>query len=150
MWELQLFPWIVKLRQAPKWVLKIISSATAVFVARRAVMDAQVRDLQRRVNAGEKPADNRRTIFHQLLDPDAADGHVVPSIEAMTDEAGILVTASGETVGITLTMALYRILSDENVRQKVLAELKAAFPDSEVELKFAELEKLPYLTAVLK
>jgi hypothetical protein len=52
-WELQLFPWIVKLRQAPKWVLKIISSATAVFVARRAVMDAQVRDLQRRVNAGE-------------------------------------------------------------------------------------------------
>ena len=150
LWELQQFPWIVKLRQAPKWVLKIVSPATASSFARRAVIDAQVRNVQRRVIAGEKPADNRRTIFHQLLDPNAADGHGVPPIEAMSDEAGIIVAAAGETVGISLTMAFYRVLANERVRETLLAELKAAFPDREVELKFAELEKLPYLTAVLK
>lgn len=35
LWELQPFPWIVKLRQAPRWILKIVSPATAVFMARR-------------------------------------------------------------------------------------------------------------------
>ena len=113
-------------------------------------MDAQIRDLQRRVNAGEKPADNKRTIFHQLLDPNAADGHVVPPIEAMSDEAGVIVAAAGETVGVTLTMAFYRVLGSDRVRETLMTELKAAFPDPEVELKFEELEKLPYLTAVLK
>jgi cytochrome P450 len=150
LWELQLFPWIVKLWQAPKWVLNIVSPTTANFLARRAVIDAQVRDVERRVNAGEKPADNRRTIFHQLLDPNAGDGHVVPPIEALSDEAGILVAAAGETVGISLTMGFYRVLADETVREKLMAELNAAIPNPEVEMKFAELERLPYLTAVLK
>ena len=72
-------------------------------------MDAQIRDLQRRINVGEKPADNKRTIFHQLLDPNAADGHVVPPIEAMSAEASVIVAAAGETVGVTLTMTFYRV-----------------------------------------
>ena len=153
LWELQQFPWIAKLRQAPRLVLRVVSPATANFVARREVIDEQVREVQRQVEAGEKPSedDRRRTIFHQLLDPDAGEGqHVVPPIEAMSDEAGIIVAAAGETVGITLTMAFYRILADEELRGTLMAELKAAFPDPKVEMRFAELEKLPYLTAVLK
>jgi len=113
-------------------------------------MDVQIRDLQRRVNAGEKPADNKRTIFHQLLDPNAADGHAVPPIEAMRDESGVIVAAAGETVSVTLTMAFYRVLASDRVRETLMTELKAAFLDLEVELKFEELEKRPYLTAVLK
>lgn len=130
--------------------MKVVSPTTAIFVARKAAIDAQIRDLQRRVNAGEKPADNKRTIFHQLLDPNATDGHVVPPIEVMSDEAGVIVAAAGETVGVTLTMAFYRVLGSDRVRETLMTELKAAFPDPEVELKFEELEKLPYLTAVLK
>jgi cytochrome P450 len=39
---------------------------------------------------------------------------------------------------------------NHKVRRKLLAELKAAFRDPNTEMKFVELEKLPYLTAMLK
>jgi len=68
----------VKLQQAPQWVLKVVGPTTAIFVAWKAATDAQIRDLQRRVNTGEKPADDKPTTFHQLLDPNAADRDVVP------------------------------------------------------------------------
>jgi cytochrome P450 len=130
--------------------LKAVSPTTAIFAAQKAAMDAQIRDLQRRVNAGEKPADNKQTIFHQLLDSNAADGHVVPPIEAMRDEAGVIVAAASDTVSVTLTMAFYRVLASDRVRETLMTELIAAFPDPEAEFKFEELEKRPYLTAVLK
>lgn len=38
----------------------------------------------------------------------------------------------------------------EVVRAKFMVELKTAFPDPQVEMKFAKLEKLPYLTPILK
>jgi hypothetical protein len=118
----------VKLRQAPRWILKIVNPATVVFLVRRVLIGAQVFDVQCRVNAGEKPADNRRTIFHQLLDPNAAEGHVVPPIEAMTDEAGILVAAASETVGITVTLAFYRVTYESQSATEAVGRAESCLP----------------------
>jgi hypothetical protein len=40
-----------------------------------------------------------KTIFHQLLDPNATEGQVVPGIEDLTDEAFTILTAAADTTG---------------------------------------------------
>jgi uncharacterized membrane protein YdjX (TVP38/TMEM64 family) len=45
----------------------------------------------------------------------------------MSDEVGIIVAAAGKTVGVTLTMAFYRLLGSDRVRERLMTELKAAF-----------------------
>lgn len=70
----------------------------------------------------------------------------------MAYEADIIMGAAADTVGITLTQAFFRVFSDKRVRTKLMLELMTEFPGEPemVEMKFIDLEKLPYLTAVLK
>ena len=91
---------------------------------------------------GEK---SLRTIFHQLLQPDAADGHVVPTVEALSDEATSVLAAAGDTTGHTLTIASYNIVTNPGIYQRLSGELKEAFPDVNNDINFTSLEKLPYL-----
>jgi len=91
-----------------------------------------------------------KTIFHQLLDPNAAEGHVVPNVEDLTDEMFTILTAAAETTGHTMTMTTYYVLSNPIIHQTLVAELKTAFPDKKTNLDYLTLEKLPYLTAVIK
>jgi cytochrome P450 len=85
------------------------------------------------------------TVFHQLLHPDAAEGHVVPSVEELVDEAFTIIGAASETTGNALTIATYHILANEKIYSKLKAELKGSFPNPSSRLDFVELEKLPYL-----
>jgi cytochrome P450 len=91
-----------------------------------------------------------KTIFHQLLDPNAAEGHVVPNVEDLTDEMFTILTAAAETTGHTMTITTYYVLSNPIIHQTLVAELKTAFPDKKTNLDYLTLEKLPYLTAVIK
>ena len=91
-----------------------------------------------------------RTVFHQLLDPNASEGHVVPNVEGLTEEMFTILTAGGETSGNAMTMITYYVLSDPEIHQKLVSELKAAFPEKKTDLEYLTLEKLPYLTSVIK
>lgn len=94
---------------------------------------------------GEK---SLRTIFHQLLQPDAAEGHIVPTVQDLTDEAFAILGAAADTTGNALTIASYNIVANPDTYQEVTKELEAAFPDPG-EMKFTSLEKLPYLVNYL-
>src|SRR5947207_4533843 len=94
-------------------------------------------------NKGEKPT--RLTIFNQLLDPDVTEGHVVPSVDDLKDEAFSIVTAAADTTGNAMTIAAYNVISNESIYRKLTAELKETFPDGTTRLKYLALEKLPYL-----
>src|SRR5437667_1915126 len=100
--------------------------------------------------ANGKISPSRTTIFHLLLDPNVAEGHVVPSIDGLVEEAFAIVGAASETVGNALTVGAYNVLSNEEISSKLTAELKDSFPDSSQTLDFITLEKLPYLVGLVK
>src|SRR5438034_3424857 len=97
------------------------------------------------MDAGEAKGLGRTTIFHQLLTPDVTEGHVVPTVDELTDEAYIMVAAASDTAGNTLTMATYYVVSNKDIYRRLTTELKEAFPDPSAKLDFLTLEKLPYL-----
>jgi len=94
--------------------------------------------------------DDRTTIFSELL---AADYHGVgstPTVDDLLDEASVILAAASDTTGNAMTIASYNILSNPTIRENLSKELRKAFPDSESKLNLVTLEKLPYLTAVIK
>ena len=67
----------------------------------------------------------RLTIFNQLLDPGVTEGHVVPSVDDLKDEAFSIVTAAADTTGNAMTIAAYNVISNKIICHKLVAELTA-------------------------
>lgn len=82
------------------------------------------------------------------MDPKAAEGHIVPSVDDLTDEAFIILSAAQDTTGNAITIALYETISNPEIYAAVVEELKLTFPDPNVRLDFLTLEKLPYLVRI--
>ena len=64
--------------------------------------------------------------------------------------AGLLTAAGFETTGYTLTTASYHLLANPDMKVRLKKELLDAWPDVNVIPAWSDLEKLPYLAAVLK
>jgi cytochrome P450 len=105
--------------------------------------------VKKQIDQGQYKSE-RKTIFHQLLDPSATEGHVVPDVEDLTDEAFTILTAAADTTGNAMTMTSYCVISNREIYRTLTAELEKAFPHSISKLDYTTLEKLPYLTAVIK
>lgn len=107
----------------------------------------QIATVKKEIDQGRDKS-KHKTIFHQLLDPNASEGHVVPDVEALTEEMFTVLTAGGETAGHALAMTTYYVLSNPEIHQKLVSELKTAFPNKKAGLEYLTLEKLPYLACV--
>lgn len=150
-WTFQQFPVLSKL-------MKLISEDNARKMS--PAMDGWIscvvrtREYVMRVNdqfkAGIKPS--RRTIFHELLDPSNTDEDVSyhPSIECLYGEALSFCTAAADTTGNAMEMAVYHVVTNPEIYDKLKKELCDAFPDPSMELDYTTLEKLPYLGSVVK
>ena len=70
--------------------------------------------------------------------------------ERIRNEVFTLLAAGFETTGATLSRMTYLVLANDDVRQKLMAELRKAIPDPANIPDWHTLEKLPYLFAVVK
>jgi cytochrome P450 len=61
-----------------------------------------------------------------------------------------MTTAAADTTGNAMTMAAFHIVTNPIIYGRLILELREAFPDPTAELSFTELEKLPYLTGIIK
>jgi len=107
--------------------------------------------VQRNIDSGYKP--RQRTIFHELLDPQSAvpEHHHRPSIDEMAEESLSMCTAALDTTGNALTVAAYHVITNPEIYGKLRQELLERFPENDkTPLPFVELEKLPYLTGVVR
>ena len=100
-----------------------------------------------------------RTIVHEILDSD----HLPPSekeFNRVSDEVDTITGAGLETVAQTLRFAVYNIYNNQHILQRLRAELRNVLPpgsDHSPEaaqqntkaLSLTQLERLPYLTAVI-
>ncbi|KAJ3575162.1 hypothetical protein NP233_g1274 [Leucocoprinus birnbaumii] len=58
--------------------------------------------------------------------------------------------AGSDTVGNTCTVGTFHVLQNPTIRQKLIQELFATFPADDMRISLIVLQKLPYLTAVIK
>jgi cytochrome P450 len=90
----------------------------------------------------------QRTIIHELLGsglPDAEkDDHI------LSQQAQVLVAAGSVTTTTFLKSVIYFILTDAEVLRRLKTELKSAIPDPSEIPPLHKLERLPYLSAVIK
>ncbi len=119
-----------------------------------------VETIQQSIDSGYKP--RQRTIFHELCDPQSQDPVSVsgrnrrrPTIDEMAEEAFSICAAASDTTGNAMEVAAYHVITNPAIYSKLRGELLERFPDDDdydgsAVLSFAELEKLPYLTGVVK
>ncbi|KAJ4249831.1 hypothetical protein NW762_012174 [Fusarium torreyae] len=141
----RLLPPLTKMRDLPPWLAVRINPVMKGFLETteeaRKVVRATVRD----IDEGIRP--KVITLFHTILSPDNPNGPA--SINHMADEAWAITAAASETTGNALTVIAYKVLKDPAVYAKLHAELEGAFPNPD-DMTYTELEKLPYLNAVIK
>lgn len=109
----------------------------------------QLSDVKARMNTG-KLGTTRPTIFSELLDPEKQDGWPVPPAHELKDEVYSILAAAADTTGNAMTVACYKVIGNREIYSALRKELHAAFPDPDAKLNFVTLERLPYLTGVVK
>jgi len=90
------------------------------------------------------------TIFHTLLDPDAQKGHPMPNAKNLFEEGLTLLFAAGLTVGDTLMITHFHILTHPSLYERLKTEVRNIWPNIDSRPAFESLEALPLLTGTLK
>ncbi|KAI0265780.1 cytochrome P450 [Gloeopeniophorella convolvens] len=136
------------MRNFPPWLLVRISPATRGAVVFRSGLAAQIRGvLEKPALLDEAP---HRTIYRELLNPDATKGRAPPTALELQHEAEVLFAAGSHTVAVTLTTGTHYLLRNPAAKQRLIDEVHEAWPVLADQPSFEELERLPFLTAVIK
>lgn len=153
----QSFPMILVLKQFPwSFYLFIMLGKLVGFLTGAPTMEtvfsemaATIEKLVARPELLENEAHD--TIYHHLLRLHPEKGQTeIPSAKSLQEEAVNLVAAGSDTVGNAATVGTFYILRDAEVKARLRAELEDAWPDLDLDLGYEALERLPYLTAVIK
>ena len=94
----------------------------------------------------------RQTIFTTLLTDakNKPEGYRIPTTWQLKDEAYSVLVAAADTTGDVMTVAACNVLPNPDIYKRLVAELETRFSNQTETLAFLELERLPYLTAVIK
>lgn len=136
----------------PPKISRIISPGTAGLVDLQESIRASIAEL------GEKPVEGTtsflphdQTIFHSLRSPEAFKSGTAPSTDSLYEEAQALLFGGGDTTGNTLMVLFFHLMRRPEVMAKLQQEIRAAWPDlNRPAPSDRDLEKLPYLDAVIK
>ncbi|KAF2177011.1 cytochrome P450, partial [Zopfia rhizophila CBS 207.26] len=140
-------PWlgypILLLRYAPeRLILKLRMTS---FMAAQKNIGKQARRIMSEQNTSEKA---RPTIFQQIM-----ASKLPPSEKTylrLVQDAGLVISAGTVSTAWALTVGTFHLLSEPEALQKLQAELLEVIPNRSVSANVVELEKLPYLAAVIQ
>ncbi|KAK0472148.1 cytochrome P450 [Armillaria novae-zelandiae] len=136
------FPILRFMHYLPEGVTRMMNPDAVGFFSLQKVLGKQIDKILADPGVLETVHD---TIYHRLLeDVDR------PSRKALLAEAQTFLIAGTDTTSNAMTMGFFHILSNPSVRVKLVAELKAMWPEKESPMSYASLEKSPYLTGVVK
>ncbi|KAF7852941.1 hypothetical protein EAF04_010818 [Stromatinia cepivora] len=97
---------------------------------------------------GTHPSSN--TIFDLLLAANSDDDYSTRTLPELVDDAFMLVVAGTDSAGNTIANAIYYILADPSISDKLFNELQDNGITSLDSFDCRLVQRLPYLTAVLK
>ncbi|CZS93103.1 uncharacterized protein RCO7_07846 [Rhynchosporium graminicola] len=147
LWIFQQWPVLAKIVVAlPPSIVKRLNGPLKQMMNLREHCRVQVRTVKANMESGKKL--DKPSIFPALLAP--PPGIPVPTVEEIKDEALAVLAAAADTTGNAMTVSAYNVVSNPEIYKRVCAELQAAFPNADDILDYAILEKLPYLTGIIK
>ncbi|KAL4912990.1 cytochrome P450 [Aspergillus aurantiobrunneus] len=133
----------------PPKLSKIISPSTAGLVDLQTLLKAQIEEITTDPSKLAK-LPHSTTIYHELLRPEAYRTGTAPSSGSLYEESQALMFGGADTTGTTMMHGCFFILSSADIHTKLKEELRSAWPVINAAPTWEELEKLPYLTAVIK
>ncbi|KAK0199458.1 cytochrome P450 [Desarmillaria ectypa] len=136
------FPVLAFLYYLPEYLMTKMNPNSVGFFRLQKVLGRQIDGILANPGVLEAVHD---TIYHRLLDDKER-----LSRKALLDDAQSLHFAGTDTTGNAMTVGFFHVLNDPSVRAKLVAELKAMWPEKESPMSYSSLEKLPYLTGVVK
>ena len=108
-------------------------------------MIAQVKNVLQNPNSlADAP---HRVIYSELLNPEANKGLPPPTESQLDHDARVLFAAGSHTIGTTLMIGVSHILRHLEVKERLVNEVRAAWPVLDQVPSYEELEKLPYLAS---
>ncbi|KAL9099760.1 MAG: hypothetical protein Q9163_004791, partial [Psora crenata] len=141
------FPWLEPLvTSMPLWLTKLMSPRMMPLINLQTLFTEQVNETKSDVYQGKDTG--KPTIIHDMLlndqvrPQDKETAHLVSEGTAIIG-AGTLTTAH------TLSLLLFHLLDNPDILAKVRRDLKALMPDADAKPKWHQLNKLPYLNAVV-
>ncbi|KAL0066650.1 hypothetical protein AAF712_006253 [Marasmius tenuissimus] len=173
-WFLKYLPFSSKFPVArlPDRIVKLVSPAARPALNQKHFLLQKIKEWEADARMGKKPGnfDEQRVIFDVFLNPEwlakYGDGvsnpkeeggqdikpsspWVIPYTELM-DECTGTQFAGTDTVGNACIIGTFHLLNDRRILEKLEKELDEAWKDVEDGVSFEKLEKLPYLTGVVK
>lgn len=88
-------------------------------------------------------------MIDMLMDPSAVKGHSLPTLEELSDELAMLLTAGSDTSSNAIISGIYYICHHVDVYQRLFEELQDAFPFLDTDITYENTRKLPYLVSTL-
>jgi cytochrome P450 len=87
-------------------------------------------------------------MYRELLDPEANKGH--PPLKALQlfHEAIVMFSGGSHPIGVILMTGFYHMLHSPEVKQRLVDEVRTAWPLLDQDPSYESLEKLPYLASV--
>lgn len=111
----------------------------------------QIREMKADLLHGKGSNNDGPTVITELLQSDLPTAQKAD--RRLQDEVQLIVGAGLSTTGWTLSVGAYYLITNPSVLARLRKELDEAIPSSSLghgSLQWNELEKLPYLTAVIK
>ncbi|KAI0291106.1 putative cytochrome P450 [Russula brevipes] len=139
--------WI--LRNFPPSVLILFSpDGFKVLILFKNALKTQIKHILRNPRSVDDAP--HRTIYSEFLNPEVNKGHNIPTESQLLHEAQILFIAGSHTVGTALMTGVCHLLRSPEAKQRLVDEVRAAWPVLDQPPNYEVLEKLPFLTAVIK
>ncbi|KZP31904.1 cytochrome P450 [Athelia psychrophila] len=151
LWVLLAFPFLLVVLPWLEPVMGYINTDLKADLDVRARLTAQVDKLLK--DPGSLEGAEHEIIYHHLMNPKpgkSVGDFKMPSRTSLIHESENLLSAGSDTVGITATVGTFHVLSNERIQRLLVQELTQAWPELASPMSLAKLEKLPYLTAVIK
>ncbi|KAL4936174.1 hypothetical protein BDV06DRAFT_233669 [Aspergillus oleicola] len=131
------------LKSMPGWLMRALAPGKS------GLLDLQDAILET-IHSGDRPENGdgkRRAMYYNLTDPNLPPNERTK--QRLEDECIIVLGAGTETTARTLTIAAFYLAEDQTLLHKLRDELKQVLPTVMSTCTWPELEKLPYLSAVI-
>jgi cytochrome P450 len=90
-----------------------------------------------------------RVIYSELLNPEAIKGLPSPTALQLSHEGLVLFSAGSHTVGTTLMAGVYHLLRNPETKQRLVEEMRTAWPVLDQAPHYEDIKKLPFLASVI-
>ncbi|KAG6365900.1 hypothetical protein INS49_000076 [Diaporthe citri] len=133
----------------PLWLARVVSKTVAQGKEQEIFTRRRVDDFVTAYDGGTKP--EFPTVMERMLtvDPDKRN-FLRASHDSLRDEALTMISAGTDTTGISVMVGLFNVIRHEAIHTRLLCELKSVLPRPTDTAPYTVIEKLPYLTAVIK